>query len=167
MEHYCEAFSNMTVDDVFCARRHRKAEAGDPCFGCERGIQAARKARGPISAAKKEKNNTNEEVDMTVAGKKTCKDCGQDYAPASNVQKRCKACADIHKNSKLKKPRAAANKEKTLKGKKEPAVLSRDGCASCRELEYIIMVFFAAKLVRQNQLDKAREIARDMLSIKP
>ena len=87
----CAAFPSLPaqLDQEFCARRHRKAGAGDPCKGCDIGIQAAKttakdtrdglstdkRLRGDAAKRGIEIKKSEGHTEEAMAGKKLCS-CG-------------------------------------------------------------------------------------------
>ncbi len=61
-------------------------------------------------------DKTKENTMSGITKSKKCQDCGNEYQPTSNVQKRCQGCAEKHKGSKNKSYRDA-KKQTTLERK--------------------------------------------------
>lgn len=83
----CEKFSALN-EELADSERRKPPKAGRPT-----------NEMSVMSIEKKEKTMAG------VTGSKKCIDCGNEYAPTSNVQKRCPACAEKHKVNKDRKYR--------------------------------------------------------------
>lgn len=74
----CAVFPKLPaeLDAGFCAKRHRKAEPGDPCRTCETGIQAAKNTRRQGSNRDSDKNNTVKNNSIETQEGKSHKEAG-------------------------------------------------------------------------------------------
>lgn len=115
----------------FCAKRKRKAVLGDYCLECEHGIKAEREERAmPMIDKECEKHGK-----YTAGPTGTCPKCKEEKGITPG------------KKAAKPKPRAAA-----------PARATE--CQGCAEMETVLAIFVASKLIRADQVDKAREMAR-------
>lgn len=129
-----------TADD-FCARRHQKAQEGDFCLVCNKGIMAAKKSIGIEQGGGMAKN---------VSAKK-CVDCGKEYKPTSGIQKRCPECKANKKT--------CGNKVES----KPKKVKSNGHCDTCEHLQ-CERVMVALNLCSFDNFEKARKIIRELNS---
>jgi len=134
---HCESYHlDMPRDKqlVWCAKQYRIGRL--VCIDCEFGKAAAKEnaaavrsslptldKRRMISAGLRgreiaKSKQQNEEGDMANTGVKVCVDCGKEYKPASNVQKRCDDCRKKHKPAPVKRRQAGRQAGQSLEGQR-------------------------------------------------
>lgn len=161
----CPHYGGVTMpsdrQQEFCAKRNRKADKNDHCFSCETGMSAAEAEAFGIRAAinttdhhaeaqarrwDMQKSTEKGEDTMGVTKEKICVDCKKPFTPTSNVQKRCTACGEKHRNTK--NPAKPAKSHPAAKKQAET-------CGNCRALEILVLT----GIITKDQVDAAKKLA--------
>lgn len=175
----CDVFHLDMALDVqpgFCAKRQRKAQSGDYCGICPIGIKAAKNERqvsgigsqgsgeaGPQTLDPEPK--VIKEDEMSGTGIKECVDCGKEYKPTSNVQKRCVECKAKKKPGTVKK-QAGRQGLKPSPGKKPRAATKAAVQVTNGQHESVkvIETLVAIGAVSQAQVDATRKYLQEMFT---